>query len=117
MLFIHKEVLRELKPREHKMADVNKRYEGVGRVNLEDSEVEIERKPSLLRPWENWMKYVEIEGDFDDDTIFKIMADRQKPSDNDLPKTGIPHEWEKAISSMFIVYCLDVFIFLLSVYI
>jgi uncharacterized protein with NRDE domain len=34
--------------------------------------------------------------------LFTLLADRRTAPDKDLPQTGIPHEWEKALSSEFI---------------
>ena len=34
--------------------------------------------------------------------LLEVLGNDEKPADKDLPKTGVPYEWEKAISSMFI---------------
>jgi len=38
----------------------------------------------------------------DKQALFTFLTDGTMAADEDLPKTGIPYEWEKAISSMFI---------------
>lgn len=40
--------------------------------------------------------------DFEKDSLFTLLKKDNKPSEHLLPKTGIPLEWEKAISSVFI---------------
>lgn len=39
---------------------------------------------------------------FDKEDLFNILKSSAKASDDKLPSTGIPYEWEKAISSIFI---------------
>lgn len=36
------------------------------------------------------------------DTLLDILKDRKKAADEDLPETGIPVEWERELSSVFI---------------
>lgn len=38
----------------------------------------------------------------EDGTLFDALGNSGKAADNDLPSTGVPYEWEKAISAMFI---------------
>ncbi len=40
--------------------------------------------------------------DFEKEELFKLLKNQEKASDDKLPSTGIPYEWEKAISSVFI---------------
>jgi len=42
------------------------------------------------------------ENDPDPENIFKILADRSVPADNQLPDTGIGLEWERILASIFI---------------
>ena len=42
--------------------------------------------------------------DADDfETLFAVLSDRTRAPDNDLPATGVPLEWERLLSSPFIV--------------
>ncbi|GGD54697.1 NRDE family protein [Lacimicrobium alkaliphilum] len=38
----------------------------------------------------------------EDERLFSILKDAQQANDADLPETGIPREWEKQLSSIFI---------------
>ena len=40
--------------------------------------------------------------DLEPDSLFKILGNTQVADDRELPKTGIPYKWEKAVSSIFI---------------
>lgn len=40
--------------------------------------------------------------EFSPENIFAILADRSKPSDKELPDTGVGLEWEKVLSPIFI---------------
>lgn len=60
---------------------------------------------------ENWPKLKKgrdlleakvTENDIEPDTLFDILEDRQRAEDQELPKTGIPIDWERALSSLFI---------------
>lgn len=48
------------------------------------------------------LKKVTAEQNFDKEELFEILKNPEKAPDDKLPKTGIPYEWEKAISSVFI---------------
>jgi len=37
------------------------------------------------------------------ESLFSIIEDRTRPHDDDLPKTGVPLEWERLLSSAFVV--------------
>ncbi|HCI71013.1 MAG TPA: hypothetical protein DF712_18530 [Balneola sp.] len=39
---------------------------------------------------------------FDRDELFEILKNSEKAPDEKLPSTGIPYDWEKAVSSIFI---------------
>jgi uncharacterized protein with NRDE domain len=42
-------------------------------------------------------------GDLDRDRLFELLADRAMAPDADLPRTGVPLEWERVLSAAFIV--------------
>ncbi|MBJ6726002.1 NRDE family protein [Geomesophilobacter sediminis] len=42
-------------------------------------------------------------GDVSAERLFTILADREKPCDAELPATGVSLEWERLLSSIFIV--------------
>lgn len=44
-----------------------------------------------------------IQSEFDVDALLELLTDSETATDSDLPKTGIPYEWEKAISAI----CID----------
>lgn len=48
------------------------------------------------------LKQVTLNGDFDNEDLFTLLKNDAKADDKMLPSTGIPYEWEKAISSVFI---------------
>ena len=39
----------------------------------------------------------------DPDALFELLADREPAPDDELPHTGVPLEWERALSAAFIV--------------
>jgi uncharacterized protein with NRDE domain len=43
-----------------------------------------------------------IEHSFSEETLFDFLTDSEKAAEEHLPSTGIPKEWEKAVSSIFI---------------
>jgi uncharacterized protein with NRDE domain len=43
------------------------------------------------------------QSDIDIDSMFRILTDRTRPSDELLPRTGLPLEWERMVSAPFIV--------------
>lgn len=43
-----------------------------------------------------------IEGSFSHEDLLNILNDKEQAPDDQLPSTGIPYEWEKAISSICI---------------
>tara|TARA_R110002124_G_scaffold134129_1_gene296760 strand:+ start:10714 stop:11496 length:783 start_codon:yes stop_codon:yes gene_type:complete len=48
------------------------------------------------------LKKVTSSEKFDKEELFQILKNPEKAPDDKLPSTGIPYEWEKAISSIFI---------------
>jgi uncharacterized protein with NRDE domain len=42
-------------------------------------------------------------GDLTSDSLFALLADRRPAPDAELPKTGVPADWERLLSSAFIV--------------
>lgn len=48
------------------------------------------------------LKQVTLNEDFDTEDLFRLLKNDAKAPDENLPSTGIPYEWEKAISSVFI---------------
>jgi len=42
------------------------------------------------------------EGRVDHETLFDLLADRTPAPDDELPRTGVPLEWERALSAAFI---------------
>ncbi len=42
------------------------------------------------------------QGNFDLEQLFELLRNDHKPPETQLPDTGIPKEWEKAVSSVFI---------------
>ena len=64
---------------------------------------------SLNAPWPKVTKGMKALTDYcqnghpiEKDTLFQIMADDNKADDHVLPDTGVPYEWEKQLSSIFI---------------
>ncbi|MBO6622815.1 MAG: NRDE family protein [Balneola sp.] len=48
------------------------------------------------------LKEITSKEDFSKEDLFKILANSETAPDDKLPSTGIPYEWEKAVSSIFI---------------
>lgn len=44
-----------------------------------------------------------IQSDFNVDSLLELLTDNQQAADEALPQTGVPYEWEKALSSI----CID----------
>jgi len=83
--------------------------------NFEDSYVHLEEgvfglsNANLDSPWPKIMKGRDAlaqrckrKGELDRQGLFEILADNVAAQDNDLPKTGVPIEWERKLSSIFI---------------
>ena len=48
------------------------------------------------------LKNITLSENFSKEELFNILKNPEKAPDEKLPSTGIPYEWEKAISSIFI---------------
>lgn len=64
---------------------------------------------SLNSPWPKMdvgrsalANYCQRPGELSHEHLFELLANTEPAHDNDLPKTGIPVEWEKTLSSIFI---------------
>ncbi|GAC20177.1 NRDE family protein [Paraglaciecola arctica] len=65
---------------------------------------------SLNSPWPKINKgvakleeYCQDGHDINPDILFKLLLDKSLAADEDLPQTGIPIDWERRLSSIFIV--------------
>lgn len=58
--------------------------------------------PKLIRTRDRLKILTEAESP-DKESLFDLLLDRQPAVDENLPDTGIPYEWEKAVSSPFII--------------
>ncbi|MBO6794420.1 MAG: NRDE family protein [Balneolaceae bacterium] len=58
--------------------------------------------PKLDKAKSDLEQVISRKGPIKKEEIFDILANPTQASDNDLPETGIPYEWEKAVSSIFI---------------
>lgn len=65
---------------------------------------------SLNSPWPKINKgvgklqeYCQDGHDINPDILFTLLLDKQLAADEDLPKTGMPIEWERRLSAIFIV--------------
>ena len=58
--------------------------------------------PKLLRARRRFERLI---GDASPNTesLFELLSDRKRATDEELPDTGIPREWERLLSSIFIV--------------
>lgn len=83
--------------------------------NFEDSFIHLEEgvfglsNDNLDSPWPKIMKgrnalakTCQEKGPLDHKALFDILADKQKADDSILPQTGVPLEWERQLSSIFI---------------
>jgi uncharacterized protein with NRDE domain len=57
--------------------------------------------PKVLRGKESFKRLLE-KIDFSHEEAFALLADTTRATDADLPDTGIPLEWERALSAIFI---------------
>ncbi len=67
---------------------------GLSNARLDTSWPKVEKGVSELRAW--------LEGERHDDDAFAILARREPSQDDALPKTGVPLEVERALSSAFV---------------
>jgi uncharacterized protein with NRDE domain len=65
---------------------------------------------SLNSPWPKINKgvgkleeYCQDGHDINPDILFKLLLDKSLAADEDLPKTGVPIDWERRLSSIFII--------------
>ena len=65
---------------------------------------------SLNSPWPKINKgvgklqeYCQDDHDIDPDILFKLLLDNSVAADQDLPQTGVPIDWERRLSSIFIL--------------
>jgi uncharacterized protein with NRDE domain len=58
--------------------------------------------PKLLRAKKRFAGLID-DTSLDNESLFEMLADPTRSKDADLPDTGIPHEWEQLLSSVFIV--------------
>jgi uncharacterized protein with NRDE domain len=65
---------------------------------------------SLNSPWPKINKgvaklqeYCQDDHDIDPNILFKLLLDKSLAADEDLPQTGIPIDWERRLSSIFIL--------------
>ncbi len=69
---------------------------GISNAVLDAPWPKVERTKAALAAW--------CARDADDlDALFAVLADRTRTPDADLPSTGVPLEWERRLSSPFIV--------------
>ena len=64
---------------------------------------------SLDKPWPKIQRgkqaladYCESHTDIDKRVLFRLLGDNTQAEDDKLPETGVPYEWEKQLSSIFI---------------
>jgi uncharacterized protein with NRDE domain len=68
---------------------------GLSNHRLDTPWPKVEAARSALR------RLLETDG-LDVEALFELLADRTPASDEDLPRTGVPLEWERALSPIFI---------------
>jgi uncharacterized protein with NRDE domain len=59
--------------------------------------------PKVLRAKEAMGRLLAEKQEPSPEALFHILSDRTKAPDQDLPRTGVPLEWERTLSSIFIV--------------
>ncbi|MBO1254852.1 NRDE family protein [Alteromonas sp. 5E99-2] len=59
--------------------------------------------PKTTKGMEALSRYCQTQSNIEYEDLFTILRDDVKADDDKLPKTGVPYEWEKKISSAFIV--------------
>jgi len=57
--------------------------------------------PKIVRAKESFSKLLS-KSNFNDEEAFALLADTTRASDSELPETGVPLEWERALSAIFI---------------
>lgn len=58
--------------------------------------------PKLVRGKERFARRVRGAGPLDEEALFEVLADRERPPDDALPDTGVGLETERVLSSAFI---------------
>ena len=71
-------------------------YYGLSNASLDKPWPKIERGKQALAD------YCESHQEIDTRVLFRLLGDNTQAEDEDLPETGVPYEWEKQLSSIFI---------------
>lgn len=71
-------------------------YYGLSNASLDKPWPKIERGKQALAD------YCESHQEIDTRALFRLLGDNTQAEDEDLPETGVPYEWEKQLSSIFI---------------
>lgn len=71
-------------------------YYGLSNASLDKPWPKIERGKQALAD------YCESHNEIDTRILFRLLGDNTQADDQDLPETGVPYEWEKQLSSIFI---------------
>jgi uncharacterized protein with NRDE domain len=58
--------------------------------------------PKIKRGKQGLADYCESHEHINIDSLFCLLGDKTKAADEELPSTGVPYEWEKQLSSIFI---------------
>lgn len=58
--------------------------------------------PKINKGVNNLREYCQLHHDFDQDSLFDLLRDDTQAADEILPQTGVPIEWERKLSSIFI---------------
>ncbi len=58
--------------------------------------------PKVRRAKKMFREALSAGGDMDPEALFRVLADRTRPPDRDLPDTGMGIEWERILSPVFI---------------
>lgn len=58
--------------------------------------------PKITTGTQRLALYCKHEATLDNDALFTLLHDKTKASDETLPQTGVPLEWERKLSSIFI---------------
>jgi uncharacterized protein with NRDE domain len=59
--------------------------------------------PKLLRTRARFAELV-VESDVETESLFDMLGDRQSAAEDEAPGTGLPPEWERALSAPFVVH-------------
>ncbi len=58
--------------------------------------------PKINKGVNNLREYCQLDHPIDEDILFALLRDDTQAEDDILPKTGVPIEWERRLSSIFI---------------